>query len=126
MTSWEQVQLHDCKQDAERIPISWSGWWAEEGKTHSCGQARAPSQGDCAPLVYPVALGDQVTLSQAQDLNSLWTCLWVEGHSFAPHPALPPAECINGSGLPLHGSELFILETSGSQNHPSVAQVGNT
>lgn len=50
-----------------------------------------------------------------------------------PRPRLPvdlplgrgplPGECVNGSGLPLHGSELFALETLGSQNYP-LAHIG--
>lgn len=68
------------------------------------------------PSVYPVALGDQITLGQAH----------------GPRPSLTvgrgplPGERIHGGGLPVRGSELFTLETSGSQNYPSVALTGDT
>lgn len=122
MTSLDQVQLHVWKRDAEHFPISWSGWWAED---------RANPFHIVRPGVLPreslqpwIPLGPSETRSplvklMGPDLASLWTCLTVKG-PFQQRVSMAVAF------VPLRSFELFILETAGGQNYPSVAQVGET
>lgn len=107
VTSLEQGQPYVWRQDTA-FATSWSGWWvATEGKTHPMwsGLGALPGRPCTLGLPWnPVSRSPWVKC-KGPDLASVWICLWVEGPL--------PEECIDGSGLPLHGSECFILEILG-------------
>ena len=96
---WSRFSLTSGDRTQDFLLLGLAGGWLRLGKPTPRGRAWAPSWRDPALLE---TRSPSVKCTRP-DLASVWICLWVEGPL--------QGERIDGSSLPLHGSERFILKS---------------